>query len=1476
MSKSHLVVWAFVIGTLLIQATAAGQAPITPPNPYPATEKVNYIRTWDAVKPVTNPGSITVTAEPNQFKMTTAYFDGLGRSLETVVKKGSLESVSGASADLVSSAVYDPQGREQYKYLPFVANNTGGNTSIADGLFKLNPFQQQAAFYANTNSGGPLYNQNETYFYGQTVYEASPLSRPLESYAAGNSWVGSASQAIEADRHGVKFKYWNNSVADDVKKWNVTDVAGNWGTYAINGNYPAGELAKIISVDEQNKQVIEFKDKSGQILLKKVQLTGTADGGSGAGYTGWLCTYYIYDDLGNLRCVIQPEGVKALAAGGWSLTTTLLDEQFFRYEYDSRNRLIRKKVPGAGDVFMIYDKRDRLVLTQDANLRASNKWLFTKYDKLNRPIMTGFYVNTTYTSQSAMQGYLDAQNMGLFENYQTATFPLYSLNQSFPVVTFPDVLTINYYDDYTWASWYGASGTRNTSFDSHFLATDNNNWPYPQTPVQSGATKGKITGSWDKTGPGLRNTIFYDVKGRVIQTEQYNYVGGVDIVSTQYSWSGLPLIVVSKTQKTGTNAQTTVVVTKMTYDDLGRLVKTEKKLSNTLVNSNAMSAYMTLAEIKYDKLGQVRTKKLAPAFNSNAGLETETFDYNIRGWLLGMNRDYLASQGQSGTNRFGFELGYDKIANKSARNFQGTGLFNGNITGMVWKSDGDDVRRKYDFSYDAANRLLQGLFEQDDATSTWNSTTINYTVKMGTGIDPVTAYDDNGNIKGMTQYGWKLGQASTTPIDNLTYTYNTNSNKLLKVVDANSDPTTKLGDFRDGTNGTGNDYTYDANGNLNLDNNKAISSITYNHLNLPLVITITGKGTIVYTYDAAGNKIKKEVNEIGQPLKTTLYLGGAIYENDVMQFLGTEEGRVRPLTGGLGWAYDYFIKDHLGNVRIVLTDEIKSDLYETLSFEDANLTQQNAQWENANGASINVNGVRTAGISGFNSATGNGSYVRMIKRSTGAIGAGKLMKVMAGDRIHTQVDYFYTTSNSATNNAGANPLTSFVNSLIGVFGASSQVGGIIKNDVSTITNQLANNIPFTSAINPSPSTSGINEAPKAYLNILFFDDQFKYDGTSSLVIKVNYAVNTKQNINRMASNALTANKSGYVYVYFSNESETSVYFDNFMVTHERGSLTEETHYYPFGLTIGGISSKSLAFGNPDNKFKYNGYEQNNTFDLNLYETFYRSHDPQTGRFWQIDPKPSSIQSPYSVMENNPIKNIDFLGDTTYLYTMKGVYKGVLYDQQKTNEVVMLGDDALEDALYFQSSGSATDEALAKMVRDPSVAEARITGETIKSLTDAWRGGDKNETGGYLYVDSKTKVVKISVCKDCGETSGSASPEKIAKTYDEVSKKGKIIGMWHTHPPANGFHGSQPTSKVDTEDPTYTKGLSNGGVGMIVSKATATIYPIARPTLDYTTNRRDALVTTPKYSKDFRENNFTSPFQYGVFNSALTPKTYWTQ
>ena len=101
----------------------------------------------------------------------------------------------------------------------------------------------------------------------------------------------------------------------------------------------------------------------------------------------------------------------------------------------------------------------------------------------------------------------------------------------------------------------------------------------------------------------------------------------------------------------------------------------------------------------------------------------------------------------------------------------------------------------------------------------------------------------------MTQKGLKISSSSV--IDSLIYGYNTNTNKLQYVTDKANDTTTKLGDFKEYVNNTSQDYWYDGNGNMIEDNNKNVSSIVYNHLNLPATIAISGKGTINYTYDAS-------------------------------------------------------------------------------------------------------------------------------------------------------------------------------------------------------------------------------------------------------------------------------------------------------------------------------------------------------------------------------------------------------------------------------------------------------------------------------------------------------------------------------------------------------------------------------------------------------------------------------------------------
>ncbi len=1350
--------------------------------------QINFVRTWDATAPEQD-GNALILRPVKDVKQTTQYLDGLGRPIQTVVKQGSLQTINNEFADMVAPTVYDEFGREQFKYLPFAANNAGGNTSISNGLYKTNALVQQAAFSSIQYPG-------ETNFYSKTNFEPSPLNRPTDSYAPGSSWAGSENNTAALQRN-VQMKYFINTALDDVKIWNVNNdpVIGNFGTYQVStnsgGSYPAGELYKNITIDEHKKQVIEFKDKEGKVILKKVQLTAADDNGAGANNVGWLCTYYIYDDLNQLRCVIQPRGVE-LISSSWALNDPIiLAEQCFRYEYDQRQRMIIKKVPGAGEVYMVYDARDRLIMTQDANLRPLNYWLVTKYDALNRPTETGMWTDAT------------AFATHLTNTYNSSNYPTTTANY--------EPLSLTHYDDYTGLP-AGLSAVYNSGYNSYFTATNNNNWPYPQMPVQSSATKGMVTWSQTKvlgtTNQYLNAVIFYDEKGRAIQTQSINITGGTDISTTQYTWAGQPLVMVQRQQvNSAANPQEHIVISKMEYDDLDRLLATKKAINSTINGVTVTKPEQEIVRNQYDKLGQLKTKKLAPAYNSNAGLENLTYDYNIRGWLLGMNRDFAKDALTATSNYFGFDLGYDKTNNNIIGSQTYTNpQYNGNIEGMVWKSKGDGEKRKYDFTYDNANRLLAADFNQYTGSVFDKSAQVDFSIQMGNGINPNLAYDANGNILQMHQWGLKINASPL--IDNLIYEYKANniSNRLRKVTDniAAVSDNGKLGDFKDGTN-TNDDYDYDLNGNMNVDGNKAISNLSYNYLNLPNNIIVTSKGNITYTYDAGGNKLQKQKidNSVAGTTitNTTKYLGGFVYESkttspvdlnnpdyaDVLQFAGHEEGRIRfkPIQGAIpaSFAFDYMLKDHLGNVRAVLTEEIKPAAIYQAGMETADNAFESLLFTKIPDTRANMPG-------GFE-ATITGKQVSQLFSSNTVdkrIGPGILLKVMAGDKFNAKVFGWYQpgSTNSALLSGIPNIITELINSL------STSIGGIGKTSAALLNTTGALNTPINVFL-PSQPTPALG-VPKAYLNYIVLDEEkFNLVQGNYGAVAVPEITGTmqKQLMQINNGNDVVVNKNGYLYVYISNESQGNVYFDDLRIEHTAGAILEETHYYPFGLTMAGISSK--AAGGIENKYQYNGKElQAKEFSdgsgLELYDFGARMQDPQIGRWQTVDVKAdighNFSLSPYCAMANNPIRYIDPDGQdwvedknggirwndkvTANNYQDKGVlsggqiYRGTSYERINDWNNVKVGGVVVNN-LVLEKYGTNK-----KMVYDEfSSASISVEG-SMREGND--KLGDVTVTVRATFKSGASRVMDGSFAAVAGGF-GNGAPENGNYTLDSYQNRG---------------------------------------------------------------------------------------------------------
>ncbi len=350
------------------------------------------------------------------------------------------------------------------------------------------------------------------------------------------------------------------------------------------------------------------------------------------------------------------------------------------------------------------------------------------------------------------------------------------------------------------------------------------------------------------------------------------------------------------------------------------------------------------------------------------------------------------------------------------------------------------------------------------------------------------------------------------------------------------------------------------------------------------------------------------------------------------------------------WNYDFYYKDHLGNIRATVTEQQDQSQYKVS-------TEAALQTEELSYSYYNPAHTRTRSqIPGYTDTTkANNRVVRTLTyQSQRAFAYQTVLKVMAGDRLDLKVDYFYKPNETATD-LGTPEQDWWYWGFHGLLNQMfSQLGAAVNSSHFTATQLQANgmaayNAGIVNLLNTRNASPLVDPAkPKAYLNWVFIDDAFRQlDGDAGQGwMQVGAGVT---DFAPLVQANIKVPKSGYVYIWVSNDSEVPVYFDDLAINHRAGPLLQEDDYYPFGLEMKMLGSK--AAGKAQNKKGFNGGNemQNGEFadgsGLDWYDANNRMFDPQTGRFNQIDPLAdlSVSWSTYTFCSNNPINRNDPLG-----------------------------------------------------------------------------------------------------------------------------------------------------------------------------------------------------------------------------------------
>ncbi len=629
------------------------------------------------------------------------------------------------------------------------------------------------------------------------------------------------------------------------------------------------------------------------------------------GYYHYTLSYF--DRAGNLVKTVPPKGVDfddtrtRADHPNHTLTTT--------YTYNSLKQLMYRESPDGGISNFYYDNTGQIRFSQNAKQKAQKAYSYIKYDDLGRAIEAG----------QSDQAYLTFTS-----KVDDSAFPLSGTDKVF--------------------STYSTSHPEAVYLDGSVQEFIQNRISYTIAD-KDGDTTTTITDQ-------VRTYYSYDPHGNVEWMIQK--LPGLSLKFIAYEYD----LISGKVTKVKFNeGKTDQFYHRYTYDEDNRISYVETSRDEIIWDKDISYQYYIHGPLKRAEIGDDHIQGLDYVYTLQGWLKAEnsvsfskTDDPGHDGKVGGAHSDFAP-------DAFGMMFSYyknDFSHNGSAFNNSSSysanltshnPLYNGTIA--AWASNSQKTSSasvQYDgkanlqyFSYDELTRLTGSIFQ------TFNTTTSKWTTPAGNDFKTIASYDENGNIDTLQRNAY----GSSSKMDNLLYHYKNGTNQLSYIDDIYGQPfVTDLADQSAGN------YSYNQIGELTKDVANGITRIRWNTVGKPDSIVKSDGSKIAFLYDANGNKIKQtDISSTGTTTNTyyvcdaTGNING-IYSDTLLSelpiYAASRIGEVMPalqkgdVLDGVDSIYErslgkkyYELKDHLNNVRVLVTD-VKASTIAATTYKPGN------------------------------------------------------------------------------------------------------------------------------------------------------------------------------------------------------------------------------------------------------------------------------------------------------------------------------------------------------------------------------------------------------------------------------------------------------------------------------------------------------------------------------------------------------------